>query len=100
MLQYPIAPELTDNYVNYIWDTLPQHVRPTLLLPSSTLSDQLGCDITIASETFQHTGSYGRYPAQPHGLWLSRRGGLRVLRSAAQAQRATFIGLPAARSRS
>src|SRR6266702_8920879 len=58
MLQYPIAPELTDNYVNYIWDTLPQHVRPTLLLPSSTLSDQLGCDITIASETFQYTGSF------------------------------------------
>jgi len=29
-----------------------------LLLPSPVLSAQLGCDVTIASETFQHTGSF------------------------------------------
>jgi threonine dehydratase len=58
MPNYSTAPQLTDDYITSVWETLPRYVRPTLLLPSPTLSAQLGCDLTIASETFQHTGSF------------------------------------------
>jgi len=39
---------------------LPLHeaIRPTTIIESSKLKDHLGIDITIASETFQHTGSF------------------------------------------
>ena len=33
-------------------------VRPTTFIESQKLRDNLGLDITIASETFQHTGSF------------------------------------------
>lgn len=33
-------------------------VRPTTLIVSSKLNERLGLDLTIASETFQHTGSF------------------------------------------
>lgn len=33
-------------------------IRPTTFIESSKLRDHLGLDITIASETFQHTGSF------------------------------------------
>lgn len=33
-------------------------IRPTAFIESSKLNDSLGLDITIASETFQHTGSF------------------------------------------
>ncbi len=58
MLYYEAAPELTEEYISSVWSTLPRHLRPTLLLQNQTLSDQLGCDLTIASETFQYTGSF------------------------------------------
>src|SRR5260370_5754023 len=58
MPYYSTAPELTDGYIATVGETLPRHVRPTFLLRSQTLSAQLGCDITIASETFQYTGSF------------------------------------------
>lgn len=58
MPRYESAPQLTDDYLTTVWETLPRHVRPTLLLQSETLSERLGCDITIASETFQYTGSF------------------------------------------
>ena len=58
MPYYSTAPELTDAYIAFVWETLPRYLRPTLLLPSPVLSAQLGCDVTIASETFQHTGSF------------------------------------------
>lgn len=58
MYNYATAPELTDHYVDAVWETLPEHLRPTLLLPCPTLSEQYQCDVTIASETFQHTGSF------------------------------------------
>jgi threonine dehydratase len=58
MPRYASAPQLTSDYITSVWETLPRHVRPTLLLRSETLSAQLGCDITIASETFQYTGSF------------------------------------------
>ena len=49
MPRYESAPQLTDEYITSVWETLPRHVRPTLLLQSETLSAQLGCDVTIAS---------------------------------------------------
>ena len=58
MPPYTIAPQLTDEYITYVWETLPRFIRPTLLLPSQALSAQLDCNLTIASETFQFTGSF------------------------------------------
>jgi threonine dehydratase len=58
MARYSEAPELTAEYIAAVWETLPRHVRPTFLLPSPALSEQCNCDVTIASETFQHTGSF------------------------------------------
>lgn len=58
MRHYSITPELTDDYIASVWETLPSHLRPTLLLPSAALTAQLGCAVTIASETFQYTGSF------------------------------------------
>lgn len=58
MPNYTTAPELTSDYINSVWETLPRHLRPTFLLPDPALSARLGCELTIASETFQHTGSF------------------------------------------
>jgi len=58
MPRFTLAPELTDEYIYNVWKILPQHVRPTFLLPSEVLSAQLGCQLTVASETFQYTGSF------------------------------------------
>jgi len=38
--------------------TLLDAVRPTTIIRSTKLNEQLGLDLTIASETFQHTGSF------------------------------------------
>lgn len=38
--------------------SLLEAIRPTTIIRSSKLNDHLGLDITIASETFQHTGSF------------------------------------------
>ena len=58
MPTYTLAPELTETYIASVWETLPRYVRPTLLLSNPMLSAQLGCDVTIATETFQYTGSF------------------------------------------
>ncbi len=58
MPRYSEAPELTAEYIAAVWETLPRHLRPTFLLPGAALSEQCNCDVTIASETFQHTGSF------------------------------------------
>lgn len=58
MLKYDTAPELTSDYIDSVWQTLPQFLRPTLLLSSPKLSELLGCHLTIACETFQYTGSF------------------------------------------
>jgi threonine dehydratase len=58
MLNYINAPELTPGYLRSVWETLPHHVRSTFLLPAPALSTRLGCELTIASETFQLTGSF------------------------------------------
>jgi threonine dehydratase len=58
MHDYQVAPELTNNYIDAVWHTLPHHLRSTLLLLSPTLSERYQCAVTIASETFQHTGSF------------------------------------------
>src|SRR5580765_5140978 len=38
--------------------TLTEAIRPTTFIRPQKLRDRLGLDITIASETFQHTGSF------------------------------------------
>lgn len=38
--------------------SLSQAIRPTTLIESRPLSESLGVEITVASETFQHTGSF------------------------------------------
>ena len=38
--------------------SLLEAIRPTTLIESSKLRDRLGLDLTIATETFQHTGSF------------------------------------------
>ncbi|MBK8302582.1 MAG: pyridoxal-phosphate dependent enzyme [Chloracidobacterium sp.] len=38
--------------------TLLEAIRPTTFIRSAKLCDHLGLDITVASETFQHTGSF------------------------------------------
>jgi len=58
MSLYTTAPLLTNEYITSVWETLPRYIRPTLLLRSQALSEQLNCDLTIASETFQYTGSF------------------------------------------
>src|SRR5947208_332759 len=58
MSLYTTAPQLTNEYITSVWETLPRFIRPTLLVPSQALSAQLNCDLTIASETFQYTGSF------------------------------------------
>lgn len=58
MRTYTSASELTPSYLSTVWETLPPHVRPTCFLPAPALSRQLQCEIVIASETFQHTGSF------------------------------------------
>ncbi len=58
MLDYTTAPELTGAYLAEVWATLPLYLRPTFLLPAPELSAHLGCELVIASETFQYTGSF------------------------------------------
>ena len=58
MLNYVTAPELTSDYLCTVWEPLPRSVRSTLFLPAPAISKRLGCELTIASETFQHTGSF------------------------------------------
>jgi threonine dehydratase len=58
MLNYTSSPELTRAYIETVWETLPRHIRPTFFLSAPVLSAALGCELTIASETFQYTGSF------------------------------------------
>src|SRR6478609_8603119 len=43
-----------------IWDqnSFYQVVRPTTIIESVRPSSQFACEVTLASETFQHTGSF------------------------------------------
>ena len=60
MKNYTTAPALTEAYIAGVWETLPSHIRPSTFLPCPcpALSTQFHCDVTIASETFQYTGSF------------------------------------------
>jgi threonine dehydratase len=58
MSNYSLAPELNNEYISTVWKTLPRSLRPTLLLPDERLSTQFQCEVTIASESFQYTGSF------------------------------------------
>ncbi|MGA9767744.1 MAG: threonine/serine dehydratase [Blastocatellia bacterium] len=46
------------NQAEYSPQTLSQMARRTTIIESPRLSDRLGVQVTIASETFQHTGSF------------------------------------------
>lgn len=48
---------MTDNS-SAIAETLAQSVLPTTLINSRALSEHLGIPVTVATETFQHTGSF------------------------------------------
>lgn len=58
MRTYTSAPNLTQTYISTVWETLPSHLRPPCFLPVPGLSQQFQCEIIIASETFQYTGSF------------------------------------------
>lgn len=58
MRTYTSAPKLTQTYISTVWETLPSHLRPPCFLPVPGLSQQFQCEIIIASETFQYTGSF------------------------------------------
>jgi threonine dehydratase len=58
MQRYALSPQLTDEYITSVWKTLPRYVRSTLLLTNQAISTQFHCNLTIASETFQYTGSF------------------------------------------
>lgn len=58
MPYYSLAPELSTDYISNVWEILPRYVRSTLILPNEALSAQLGCELTVVSETFQYTGSF------------------------------------------
>jgi threonine dehydratase len=58
MPNYTSVPELTGPYINTVWSDLSRHIRSTFFLSAPALSARLGCDLTIASETFQYTGSF------------------------------------------
>lgn len=50
--------ELTETYVRQVWDTLPQHIKPTTFQSTFLLKQALDADVTVASETLQVTGSF------------------------------------------
>src|SRR3990167_3468985 len=52
------APTLTNAYVRAVWGEMPPSVRPTLILRSEALDAAVGARVTLACETFQHTGSF------------------------------------------
>ena len=58
MKNYTTAPALTEAYITDVWQKLPLHIRLTTFIPCPALSAQFHCDVTIASETFQYTGSF------------------------------------------
>ncbi len=60
MKNYTTAPALTEAYLATIWETLPAHIRPTTFIPCPCPPLRTGwqCEVTIASETFQYTGSF------------------------------------------
>lgn len=58
MLHYQSTPELTSTYLDSTWSTLPLSVRPATFLSSTFFSEHFDCQLTIVSETFQHTGSF------------------------------------------
>lgn len=60
MLHYLAAPALTEEYIHQVWEALPRFIRPTLLLPGPCppLSEHFQCEVTLATETFQYTGSF------------------------------------------
>ncbi len=50
--------QLTEEYIRRVWSELAPHVRPTTFHSTKLLSDALGADVALASETLQITGSF------------------------------------------
>ncbi|MFL5734757.1 MAG: threonine/serine dehydratase [Chloroflexia bacterium] len=50
--------ELTEQYIRDVWANLPRYVKPTTFHSTFLLNQTLGAEVTIASETFQVTGSF------------------------------------------
>jgi threonine dehydratase len=53
-----IQDQLTEEYIREVWATLPSHIKPTTFHSTFLLNKALGADVTLASETFQVTGSF------------------------------------------
>lgn len=51
-------PLLAPDYVRSVWEALAPRVVPTVLVHSPSLDEAVGAEVTLACETFQHTGSF------------------------------------------
>lgn len=52
------VPSVTFVVNSYLMQSLIEAIRPTTFIRSSKLIEHIGIDVTIATETFQHTGSF------------------------------------------
>jgi threonine dehydratase len=50
--------ELSEQYIRDVWNNLPRYVKPTTFQSTFLLNHALGAEVTLASETFQVTGSF------------------------------------------
>src|SRR5207253_6190300 len=50
--------ELSEQYIRDVWNNLPRYVKPTTFQSTFLLNQELGAEVTLASETFQVTGSF------------------------------------------
>src|SRR6476659_4014288 len=50
--------ELSEQYIRDVWNNLPRYVKPTTFQSTFLLNQALGAEVTVASETFQVTGSF------------------------------------------
>jgi threonine dehydratase len=50
--------ELSEQYIRDVWNNLPRYVKPTTFQSTFLLNQALGAEVTLASETFQVTGSF------------------------------------------
>ncbi|MBI4213636.1 MAG: pyridoxal-phosphate dependent enzyme [Chloroflexi bacterium] len=72
---------LTPDYVRSVWQTMAEHVRPTVLVGSDALDAEVGVEVTLACEMFQHGGSfkyraaYNLLSSVPHELIVTASSG-------------------------
>lgn len=51
-------PALTTAYLRSVWSELEPHLNPTVFVRNEALDEAVGCQVTLASEIFQRTGSF------------------------------------------